>query len=416
MKHVVQSSGPLKFVSSSSASTGQNAILGKGTATASLVNKKFGKPKEERKSPSIERGKGREVSVEPAAKADTADGEWTIEGHARLMGLGALVPAVPAAQPGDATQGCTQADSNADELMELERKADDDKKRHRAVIDGGVKADKDEDEDEKTVQSWKKELEVEKEKRRDLADSLDDLKREVGYQREAAARASHTLGKVVNAGLQQAERNDQVTVFVIKKKQERAKAFFDAYKQLQALVVKDAALVSVTNNGPMLSVMVAGPEHVRDSINTLREWQRKAGIEAAIFRGKSTLTQMMELPIRAAYQAMISILKIDSRAARDHGLNTNWLDAEKKWAITHNGSPIIRGKCNISELESEVHLSMEHLEESGATDIIAKMKSFEASDRFGALFEMSYSRVERFAGGEPWGRQPRGGGGKGKGS
>ena len=59
---------------------------------------------------------------------------------------------------------------------------------------------------------------------------------------------------------------------------------------------------------------------------------------------------------------------------------------------------------------------MEHLEESGATDIIAKMKSFEASDRFGALFEMSYSRVELFAGGEPWGRQPRGGGGKGKGS
>jgi hypothetical protein len=75
MKHVVQSSGPLKFVSSSSASTGQNAILGKGTATASLVNKKFGKPKEERKSPSIERGKGRDASVEPAAKADTADGD-----------------------------------------------------------------------------------------------------------------------------------------------------------------------------------------------------------------------------------------------------------------------------------------------------------------------------------------------------
>ena len=48
MKHVVQSSGPLKFVSSSSASTGQNAILGKGTATASLVHKKFGKAKEER--------------------------------------------------------------------------------------------------------------------------------------------------------------------------------------------------------------------------------------------------------------------------------------------------------------------------------------------------------------------------------
>jgi hypothetical protein len=79
------------------------------------------------------------------------------------------------------------------------------------------------------VQSWKKELEVEEEKRRDLADSLEDLKREVGYQREAAARASHTLGKVVNAGLQQAERNDQVTVFVIKKKNKKEPRHFSMH-------------------------------------------------------------------------------------------------------------------------------------------------------------------------------------------
>ena len=160
----------------------------------------------------------------------------------------------------------------------------------------------------------------------------------------------------------------------------------------------------------MLNVLVAGPEHVRDSISTLRDWQKKSSIEAAIFKGKSKLTQIMELPIRAAYQAMISVLRIDARAARETGLNTNWLDAEKRWAITMNGAAIIRGRTNISELESEVNISMEHFEDGGAKEIIEKMKTFEATDRFGALCEISYARVERFAGGEQWGRQPRSGG------
>ena len=49
---------------------------------------------------------------------------------------------------------------------------------------------------------------------------------------------------------------------------------------------------------------------------------------------------------------------------------------------------------------------MEHFEDGGAEEIINKMKAFEASDRFGALCEISYQRVEKFVG-EQWGRQPR---------
>ena len=122
------------------------------------------------------------------------------------------------------------------------------------------------------------------------------------------------------------------------------------------------------------------------------------------------MTQMMELPIRAAHAAMLSILKVDARAARESGLNTNWLDFDKKWAMTYNGTAVIRGKCNIAYLEAEIHISMEHFEEGAADDIISQMKSFEKSDKCGALFELTFARVERFSVGEQWGRQPRAGG------
>jgi hypothetical protein len=222
---------------------------------------------------------------------------------------------------------------------------------------------------------------------------------------------------VVSANLQLAERQDAVTIYVIKKKQEKNRDFFEAYKSLQTLVLKEASLVAVTNNGPMLNVLVSGPEQVRQSMDIVKEWQRKANVDCAVFKGKSTITQMIELPVRAAYNAMLAMLGLDSRSAREAGLSTCWLDHEKKWSITHEGSAVIRGRCNLDYLESEVHINMEKFEESGAKQLTTSMKNFAASDRFGPLFELSFSKVEKFNSTDQYGRQPRAGGkGKGKGN
>ena len=66
-------------------------------------------------------------------------------------------------------------------------------------------------------------------------------------------------------------------------------------------------------------------------------------------------------------------------------------------------------------LTSEVHINMESFKEDGAKELIELMKQFAARDRFGSLLELSFMRLEKF-GLEAFGRQPRQGGGKGKGS
>jgi hypothetical protein len=115
---------------------------------------------------------------------------------------------------------------------------------------------------------------------------------------------------------------------------------------------------------------------------------------------------MLELPVRAAYAAMVEVMKIDSRAAREHGLNTCWMDNERKWSISLNGKALIRGKTDLAELKAQVHINLEHFETDGADQIVSSMKQFEGRDRFGALCEVQYSQVEKFMG-EAWGRQPR---------
>lgn len=380
-----------KFVGSTGSSTGQNPFLaGKGQQSTRLGQKKFGKAKEEKRSPSTNRG-----------KSDATDATEAIE----------------AATP---TQGTDiKVAEEHDELMELEQKADADKKRHKAAIDGNEAADgiKKQEAEEINV-DFEHLLEKERQKRRDVEDTVDELKSEIGFQRETLARTSFTLGKVVTANLQVAERADAVTIYVVKKKQEKARQFFEAYKSLQQLVTKEQSMVAVSNNGPMLHITITGPEQVRDSMTAIKEWQRRSGIEAAVFKGKSVVTQMLELPIRAAYNTMLSVMGLDSNAAREAGLNTCWLDYEKKWSITHADKAIIRGKCNVADLESEVHINMEDFDEAAAAEVISKMKNFAAADRFGPLFELSFSRLEKF-GLEQYGRQPRpggkGGGGKGSG-
>ena len=79
----------------------------------------------------------------------------------------------------------------------------------------------------------------ERQKRRDLEDIVDDLKAELGWQRESIAKSTHAISKLASAGLQQAERSDSIAIFVIKKKGQQARGFFEAYKGLQKLILDD---------------------------------------------------------------------------------------------------------------------------------------------------------------------------------
>ena len=387
----------VKFTASTSSSTGQNPILaGKGQQRSSLVKDvKFGKTKEEKRPPSSGRGK--------AATDTEAD---AIEESQKLCDSQAIAAAAPTPE--------------VDAELEAQVKAD--KKRHKAAVDGIDGTDKDEQmvkKDEHDAEVAEADfpllLEKERQKRRDVEDNLDELKSELGWQRETLARTQHALKKVITSSLQSAERKDQVTVYVVKKKSEKARAFFEAYKDLQKLVVKEAEMLSISNNGPMLQVALAGPEFIREAMQKIKDWERRSGIEAAIFKGKTVLTQMMELPIRVAFNSMLTIMQLDSRAAREAGLNTAWLDHEKKWGIIHGDKLIIRGVCSLEELQSEVHVNMDAFKDDGAKELIGLMKQFSSRDRFGPLLELSFSQVDKF-GPEVYGRQPRqGGGGKGKG-
>ena len=111
---------------------------------------------------------------------------------------------------------------------------------------------------------------------------------------------------------------------------------------------------------------------------------------------------------------MLTIMNLDSRSAREAGLNTAWLDYEKKWGILHADRLIIRGICSLDELQSDIHINMDAFQDSGADELIGLMKDFAKRDRFGPLLEFSFAKVDKF-GAEVYGRQPRQGGGKGKG-
>ena len=187
----------IKFTSSGSSSTGQNPLLVKMT--------KFGKgkdTKEEKRSPSTQRGKS------PAGEAAGLCDEDAIE----------------AATP---TQGV------ADQELSLEQVAEADRKRHKSAIDGdNADATDSAETDEKMLAKAEEVdfnvlLEKERQKRRDVEDALDEVKNEMGWQREALAKATHSLSRVIHSSLQSAERADQITIYVVKKKAEKARAFFD---------------------------------------------------------------------------------------------------------------------------------------------------------------------------------------------
>ena len=59
------------------------------------------------------------------------------------------------------------------------------------------------------------------------------------------------------------------------------------------------------------------------------------------------MIQMLELPIRSSFAAMLKILSCDARAAKEKGLETHWLDLDKRWSLSMGGQMLIRGRSNL---------------------------------------------------------------------
>ena len=212
-------------------------------------------------------------------------------------------------------------------------------------------------------------------------------------------------------------KNDGVTIFVIEKKQQNTRSFFKSYKNLQRLVTENEMLAAATNSGPSVTLQVAGPEFMREALNIVKEWARKEAVEAAVFRGKNALTQMLELPIRASYSCLVKMTgEGDARRAKEAGLTTNWLDQDRKWFIVMGQNILVRGKFDFEKLEAIVDINMAEVDLAGAKQIKDTIRQYEQTDRFGSLFEIGISNVDKFAaGGGIWGRS-RKGKGAGKGS
>ena len=75
------------------------------------------------------------------------------------------------------------------------------------------------------------------------------------------------------------------------------------------MVADNNKLVSSANVGPLVTVKVAGPDFVRQALDLIKDWAKREAVEAAIFRGKNSLTQMMELPICASFNALVVLLR-----------------------------------------------------------------------------------------------------------
>ena len=141
-----------KFVASSCSATGQSPILaGKGGNKSTASNKvhtKFGKAKEERQSPSAER-------------AGTDEGKLSKDDRHKLL---------TEKERADEEEGTlTQGMEYVLEKDELAEEADADRKRHEAAVGN------------EPFGSWQNQLNTEKEKRRDIEDTVDELKKELGW-------------------------------------------------------------------------------------------------------------------------------------------------------------------------------------------------------------------------------------------
>lgn len=382
------------MVASSGDETGQNAILGKlkGAAAGSSdlkateiappkIRGKFDKvAKRESKSPSLDR------------QTNLCDEE-------------AVNAAAPT--PGH-TQAAAEAEASLTQAMEIQ--LENDKQKHDDFINN-----KEEDTEERDY--VKRQLEKEKEKRRDVEDSVDMLRREQAGQRDDICKTMHVVKKMATASLQDAEKDDGVTVFVIKKKTQNTRGFFEAYKNLQKMVADNNKLVSSANVGPLVTVKVAGPDFVRQALDLIKDWAKREAVEAAIFRGKNSLTQMMELPIRASFNALVKISGGgNTQVAREAGLTTNWPDLEKKWSISMGANVLVRGLVDLDNLQANVDINLDGMDEAAAKQVKDSIRHYESTDRFGSLFEVHIKNIPKFGGGSNWGRVRKGGGkGKGKG-
>jgi len=397
------------MVESTAEETGQNPILSKlrGAPSSSAggadlkasevappkIKSKFEKPKHEKKSPSAERGS--KLCDEEAVNAASP---------------------TPGLTP-DSTQSLTQA-------MEIQLEQDRQKHAETVGTGAGDTGDRIKVDDAETKITEDDEfnfnllLEKEKEKRREIEDDVDTIRKEQSGQRDDIVKTMHVVSKLASASLQDAERKDGVTIFIIKKKLQGTKAYFDAYRNLQKLVTEKQILISAANNGPLITVKVAGPDFIRPGLDLVKEWSNRENLQAAIFRGKSTITQMMELPIRASFSALVQIAGGGNvQVAREAGLVTNWPDNEKKWSICLADKVLVRGLSDLDTLQTNVDINQDAMDEAAVKQLKQGIRQFEQADRFGSLLEINICSITKFGGGSNWGKVRKGGGkGKGKGS
>ena len=61
---------------------------------------------------------------------------------------------------------------------------------------------------------------------------------------------------------------------------------------------------------------------------------------------------------------------------------------------------------DLAELQTEIHINLDHFEKDGADKVIASIRAFEQRDRFGSLCEITFMQVSEFKG-TNWGRLAR---------
>ena len=227
----------IRMLASNSEETGQNPILAKskssGKITASVASSGSVKAAEI-PVPGIKKGQFEKAKRE--TKSPSA--ERTESGGSKLCEQDAIDAAEPT--QGLSQIGLTQTMEGIVEKEELQaeiaKQAALDKKRHEETIEGGANGGAKLDADGGAYHDHAAELDAinntlkkEKQIRREIEDSLDEIRKEQGGQREDLGRATHVIGKLAAASLQQAEKTDGVTIFVIKKKQQNTREYFEAY-------------------------------------------------------------------------------------------------------------------------------------------------------------------------------------------
>jgi hypothetical protein len=64
--------------------------------------------------------------------------------------------------------------------------------------------------------------------------------------------------------------------------------------------------------------------------------------------GAGVTSHRLELPMRAGFPAILKVFETDPKGAQEKGVNTGWLDSNRRWSKTSNGAAVIRGRSKIN--------------------------------------------------------------------